>query len=213
MEVDHRVPFLENWVIIGLITQVLLIGVVHFRIFGQWSVALKKRGNSSVLIDKPFDRTSIWLLILNAFLGGVVLLTSLLSSYYYFKSSLGNAIIVAFSFLLLWHLDYLTFWIFSKKSFLEPLLVGNIQLYILGIFVFGVNVVHFFKLTNGNMGLILVVSFLFFFLLRTFFLALRLNSLGFSWYYFILYFCTVYVIPSVLISKYYESQWLEFLTP
>ncbi|MFM7663583.1 MAG: hypothetical protein ACKO68_03540, partial [Bacteroidota bacterium] len=51
------------------------------------------------------------------------------------------------------------------------------------------------------------------FCIRLRFLVVGTKNTDFSWYYFILYLCTVYVIPSVLLSKYYESHWLELLTP
>lgn len=213
MEVDYRVPFIENWVFFGIMAQIVLIGVVHFRFHGQWSGAFIRRGYSSVLVDKPYDRTSIWLLLLNCCTGAVILMTSLFNGYFFLINSLSNSCIAAFSILLLWHVDYISFWVFSKKSFLEPLLSGNILLYTFGILLLGFNFLHFFKLAKLSLGFITVALFICFFIVRTLLLARRLNTLGFSWYYFILYFCTVYVVPSVLLSKHYSPHWLELLTP
>jgi hypothetical protein len=54
------------------------------------------------------------------------------------------------------------------------------------------------------MGLALVLRFVNAFLLAT--------ASGFSWYYIILYLCTVYLLPIALIKKLFGAFWLELLT-
>lgn len=213
METLYRVPFIENWAIIGMMIQIFLLGLVNYRMYGQWASNFLKTGNNSVLMNKPYDRTSIWLLLCNAYAGGVILVTSQLIGTYFLSTSLVLSCIGLLVFFLIWHMDYFSFWIFSKNNLIEQLLSGNVLLYVFGISLFLFNVVHFFKIVSFNVTVGVIGLFLCLFITRTLNLARRLNALGFSWYYFILYFCTVYVVPSVLLSKHYSPHWLELLTP
>lgn len=214
MLVIERIPFIENWFFFGFLVQVTLLGIVHYRIEGAWTTVFLNSGRPSVLRPRQsFDATSMFILLLNTFVSVSFFLAKFLMGDFYIKSAFTVAALIAAAILVVWHFDYFFLWFFTQKASFKAIYEGNVWLCLLGMMVVGLNFIQFFFSASRFIFVVLIALSLFVFVLRLWALATVTKNIGLLWYYFILYFYTVYVIPSVLISKYYDSQWLELLTP
>jgi len=209
-----RSPYIETWFFAGIMLQILLLGLVNFRISGPWLSALfQVRASTQANIRPPMGIFRGLLLFCNALIGLTLFFSYYFQADFFLKSALVLALSLSILLAIIWHLDYLVFWILVGKFPIIELQQGNVAWVTLGIGLLAMNSVGLFMnpslfLWWATLGFSLVLL-----LVRIIWMGFAMQKHGFSWYYFILYFCSVYVIPSVLISKYYESQWLEFLTP
>ncbi|MFM7723687.1 MAG: DUF4271 domain-containing protein [Bacteroidota bacterium] len=209
-----RLPLIDTWFFAGILVQIVLVGAVHYRISGSWASVFFNSGRTTTLRPRQsFDPVSVFCLLLNVGVSLTFFLTNFLTGVFYVKSAFIVASALAAIFFLVWHFDYVVLWFFAQSNPLKLMHDGNILLCFLGLLLLGFNFIQLFTgpiswLMYGVLTLLLLMFFL-----RIWVLVFVPRSMGFTWYYFILYLCTVYVIPSVLLSKYYESQWLELLTP
>jgi hypothetical protein len=104
-------------------------------------------------------------------------------------------------------------WFFIQQSPSKSVYEGNVWLCLLGIIVVVFNFSQFFIAPSSAVLWSLLLLVFVVFCIRSRVLVVGTKNTGFLWYYFILYLCTAYVIPSILISKYYDAHWLDFLTP
>jgi hypothetical protein len=89
---------------------------------------------------------------------------------------------------------------------------GNVSWFLFGISLAISNALLVFN-ANSDFGVFIFFSLLALALVLRFVNAFLLAAAsGFSWYYIILYLCTVYLLPIVLIKKLFGAFWLELLT-
>lgn len=214
MVLNDRIAFLENWYFLVWLLQVFLLGLVHYRIGGSWAALLLSSGrNAGFRSGQAFDKVSILSLFINLGLGIALFLTNYLVATFYLKTAFWIALCISIVVLLLWHLDYFFLWFFLHKVTLKTLQDGNVGLYFFSVLTVGINFLQIFLDPSITVLWILVGLFIVIFCVRFWTIGFGFLKTGFLWYYFILYFCTVYVVPSALLSKYYNPQWLELLTP
>ena len=215
MELTLRNPLIENWAIILVFTQAFLLGVAYYRSYGGLFYAILDSGRKITLGSRvQLDVMSKSILYLNTFVGVLVFISWYLVDTYYVNTSLFIGFIGALFFLMFWHLDYLIFWSMNEKSKItqQYISTGNVSWFLFGISLTISNALLVFNAHSdwgafiffSLMGLALVLRFVNAFLLAT--------ASGFSWYYIILYLCTVYLLPIVLIKKLFGAFWLELLT-
>ena len=211
---NERFPLIENWFFLGFLLQVLMLGIVHYRIEGSWVTVFLNSGRPSTLrARQSLDKASVRVLLLNVAVSTVFFVAKFLVLDFYLNTSFVIAILIAVLSFLIWHFDYLFLWFFIQQSPSKSVYEGNVWLCLLGIIVVVFNFLQFFIAPSSAVlwSLLLVVFVVFCIRLRV--LVVGTKNTGFLWYYFILYLCTAYVIPSILISKYYDAHWLDFLTP
>jgi hypothetical protein len=191
-----------------------MLGIVHYRIEGSWVTVFLNSGRPSTLrARQSLDKASVRVLLLNVAVSTVFFVAKFLVLDFYLNTSFVIAILIAVLSFLIWHFDYLFLWFFIQQSPSKSVYEGNVWLCLLGIIVVVFNFLQFFIEPSSAVlwSLLLVVFVVFCIRLRV--LVVGTKNTGFLWYYFILYLCTAYVIPSILISKYYDAHWLDFLTP
>ena len=191
-----------------------MLGIVHYRIEGSWVTVFLNSGRPSTLrARQSLDKASVRVLLLNVAVSTVFFVAKFLVLDFYLNTSFVIAILIAVLSFLIWHFDYLFLWFFIQQSPSKSVYEGNVWLCLLGIIVVVFNFLQFFIAPSSAVlwSLLLVVFVVFCIRLRV--LVVGTKNTGFLWYYFILYLCTAYVIPSILISKYYDAHWLDFLTP
>jgi hypothetical protein len=89
---------------------------------------------------------------------------------------------------------------------------GNVSWFLFGISLTISNAILVFN-AHSHWGAFIFFSLLGLALVLRFVNAFLLAAAsGFSWYYIILYLCTVYLLPIVLIKKLFGAFWLELLT-
>jgi hypothetical protein len=191
-----------------------MLGIVHYRIEGSWVTVFLNSGRPSTLrARQSLDKASVRVLLLNVAVSTVFFVAKFLVLDFYLNTSFVIAILIAVLSFLIWHFDYLFLWFFIQQSPSKSVYEGNVWLCLLGIIVVVFNFLQFFIAPSSAVlwSLLLLVFVVFCIRLRV--LVVGTKNTGFLWYYFILYLCTAYVIPSILISKYYDAHWLDFLTP
>lgn len=214
MKVEIRNNLFDNWALLWLALQITIIGIVHFKNSSKWreffflfSLVKSSKDKDSIIAQ------TISLLNLNTILGiGFFLLIILKQNAIGIHEVIYNLKIISLIYVV-WHADYFLFWVISGKFQKSQIWQGNIYLSFFGIFLIIFNGIEIFHLSFPNLFILTSVLFLLLFFFRFLAFVRNLMSSGFSWYYFILYFCTVYVVPSVLLSKHYRPHWLELLTP
>lgn len=211
---NERFPFIDNWFFLGFLLQVLFLGMVHYRIEGSWFTVFTNSVKPAILrARQSLDNLSMALLLFNAAMSLAFLIAKFLIVDFYLLTSMVSALLIALLFLCFWHLDYLFLWFFLQQSPSKSVYEGNVWLGLLGIFFVAFNFIQFFLAPDSTVLLCLLALMFAVFCLRLRALVFGAKITGFLWYYFILYLCTVYVVPSILISKYYNAHWLDFLTP
>jgi hypothetical protein len=215
MELTLRNPLIENWAIFLVFTQAFLLGVAYYRSYGGLFYAILDSGRKITLGSRvQLDALSKTILYLNTFIGVLVFISWYLVDAYYVNTSLFIGFIGALFFLVFWHLDYLIFWSMNDKSKItqQYISAGNVSWFLFGISLTISNAILVFN-AHSHWG-----AFIFFSLLGLALVLRFVNSFllaaasGFSWYYIILYLCTVYLLPIVLIKKLFGAFWLELLT-
>lgn len=215
MELTLRNPLIENWAIFLVFTQAFLLGVAYYRSYGGLFYAILDSGRKITLGSRvQLDLFSKIILYLNTFIGVLVFISWYLVDAYYVNTSLFIGFIGALFFLIFWHLDYLIFWSMNEKSKIaqQYISIGNVSWFLFGISLAISNALLVFN-ANSDWGAIIFFSLLGLALvLRVVNAFLLAAASGFSWYYIILYLCTVYLLPIVLIKKLFGAFWLELLT-
>ena len=215
MEFVNKAPFVENWVLLFLMIQFLIVGAANLRTEGRFLYSLAYLGkNVSFRARNELDRISSVLLHINTLIGFALFGSLMLCKNFYLNTALFSAMVFSILIYLVWHLDYLFLKLFISSLDVKSLQrKGNVAWIVLGVFTLGLNLLLIFHntilLVSWALGALSFMALCY----RIIRLLPELNGRQISWVYFILYLCTVYVIPSVLLSKYYESQWLELLTP
>lgn len=215
MELTLRTPLIENWAIFLVFTQAFLLGVAYYRSYGGLFYAILDSGRKITLGSRvQLDLMAKTILYVNTFIGILIFISWYLVDTYYVNTALFIGFIGAVFFLIFWHLDYLLFWSMSEKSKITQQYIntGNVSWFLFGISLAVSNALLVFNANTGwgafvffsLLGLALALRFVNAFLLAT--------ASGFSWYYIILYLCTVYLLPMVLIKKLFGAFWLELLT-
>ena len=215
MELTLRNPLIENWAIFLVFSQAFLLGVAYYRSYGGLFYAILDSGRKITLGSRvQIDLFSKTILYLNTFIGVLVFISWYLVDAYYVNTSLFIGFIGALFFLIFWHLDYLIFWSMNEKSKIaqQYISIGNVSWFLFGISLAISNALLVFN-ANSDWGAIIFFSLLGLALvLRVVNAFLLAAASGFSWYYIILYLCTVYLLPIVLIKKLFGAFWLELLT-
>lgn len=221
MELHLKSLFVDHWKVLFFLAQWILLVTVSFRNDGSLLKSVLNSAASKLAVKVKREASQkldgLSHLVLHVFcVANVTFLFSLgFANTYYLYTSFLMAFVVTLSLLTLWFLDYLLLLVstanvtFSASS----LRFGNVLWYLFGFFVFGIN----FILTFNKGGFIpfelvclgIFVLFLLVKVLKGFLSAL---TNGFPWYYLILYFCTVYVVPMMFVKKWIGSNWLELLT-
>lgn len=125
------------------------------------------------------------------------------------SSKLFIALVLTVVFLLVYYLEYLfMFFLTPKRELLQSWLVGNKLLMAFGLLVLLLNTIFTFNefdktyiwyVTCGGLSLVLIY--------RALVTLKGALGQGFLWYYIILYFCTVYLVPGALMAHYMKSFW------
>lgn len=215
MELTLRVPSIENWAIFLVFTQAFLLGLAYYRSYGGLLEAIIDSGRKITLGSRiQLDLITKSLLYLNTFIGVLIFISWYLVGSYFVNTALFFGFVGSLLFLGFWHLDYFLFWSMNAKTKLiqQYISTGNVSWFLFGISLTISNALLVFN-TQSDWGLII------FFILLSLALMLRfINAFmfavaaGFSWYYIILYLCTVYLLPMALIKKLFGAFWLELLT-
>jgi hypothetical protein len=215
MELTLRNPLIENWAIFLVFTQAFLLGVAYYRSYGGLFYAILDSGRKITLGSRvQLDLMAKTILYVNTFIGVLIFISWYLVDAYYVNTSLFIGFIGALFFLIFWHLDYLIFWSMNEKSKIaqQYISIGNVSWFLFGISLAISNALLVFN-ANSDWGAIIFFSLLGLALvLRVVNAFLLAAASGFSWYYIILYLCTVYLLPIVLIKKLFGAFWLELLT-
>ena len=215
MELTLRNPLIENWAIFLVFTQAFLLGVAYYRSYGGLFYAILDSGRKITLGSRvQLDLMAKTILYVNTFIGVLIFISWYLVDAYYVNTSLFIGFIGALFFLIFWHLDYLIFWSMNEKSKIaqQYISICNVSWFLFGISLAISNALLVFN-ANSDWGAIIFFSLLGLALvLRVVNAFLLAAASGFSWYYIILYLCTVYLLPIVLIKKLFGAFWLELLT-
>jgi hypothetical protein len=214
MILNERFPLIENWFFLGFLLQVFLLGIVNYRMEGSWVTVFLNSGRPTTLrARQSLDKASVAILLLNAVVSTIFLVAKFLVADFYLNTSLVIALLVTVLSFVIWYLDYLFFWFFLQQYPSKSIYEGNVWLCFLGIVFVIINFLQFFTApTSVTLWLLLMLVFVVFCIrLRGLVIGAKISV--FLWYYFILYLLTVYVVPSILISKYYKAHWFDFLTP
>lgn len=215
MELTLRTPYIENWAIFLVFCQAILIGITYYRSYGGLFEAILDTGRKTTLGSRiQLDGLSRSLLQINNFIGVILFLSWYFVDAYFINTALLFAAAGAAVFFLFWHLDYLLFWSISAntKNSQQYMSLGNVPWFLFGIALAVTNAILVFNKHYEWGGVA-------FFSLLTIVLLIRVISgilfavgIGFPWYYIILYLCSVYLLPIVLIQKFFGVFWPEILT-
>lgn len=215
MELTFRTPVIEIWAISLVFIQVALLAITYYRNKGGLLTAIFDSGKNVTLGSRiQLDLISKVFLYTNTLVGVLVFIGWYLVDSYFVNTALFFGFIASLLFLMIWHLDYLVFWSVNSdtKIILQYIEAGNVWWFVFGIATSLSNAIMVFN-TQKGWGLIMFVGFLLlallFRLMNGFLFAV---SKGFSWYYIILYLCTVNLLPIVLIKKLLSIYWFELLT-
>jgi hypothetical protein len=215
MELILRTPVIEIWAISLVFIQAALLAITYYRSRGALLSAIFDSGKNITLGSRiQLDALSKVFLYTNTLGGVLVFVGWYLVDAYFVNTALFFGIIAAILFLLLWHLDYLMFWSVNGdvKIAQQYIGVGNVWWFLFGIALALSNAYMVFN-TQKNWGAFIFIGILVLALLMRLLNGfLFAVSKGFSWYYIILYLCTVYLLPVVLIKKLFGAFWLELLT-
>jgi hypothetical protein len=215
MELTLRTPVIEIWAISLVFIQAALLAITYYRSRGELLSAIFDSGKNITLGSRiQLDGLSKVFLYTNTMVGVLVFVGWYLVDAYFVNTALFFGIIAAILFLLVWHLDYLMFWSVNgdAKVTQQYIGVGNVWWFLFGIALALSNANMVFN-TQKNWGAFIFIGILVLaMLMRLLNGFLFAVSKGFSWYYIILYLCTVYLLPIVLIKKLFGAFWLELLT-
>lgn len=215
MELTLRTPVIEFWAISLVFIQAALLAITYYRSRGALLSAIFDSGKSITLGSRiQLDAWSKVLLYTNTLVGVLVFVGWHLVDAYFVNTALFFGLVAAFLFLMVWHLDYLIFWSVNSdiKSTQQYIGTGNVWWFLFGISLTLSNAYMVFN-TEKNWGAFIFIGILILaILMRMLNGFLFAVSKGFPWYYIILYLCTVYLLPIVLIKKLFGAFWLELLT-
>jgi hypothetical protein len=215
MELTLRTPVIEIWAISLVFIQAALLAITYYRSRGELLSAIFDSGKNITLGSRiQLDALSKVFLYTNTMVGVLVFVGWYLVDAYFVNTALFFGIIAAILFLLVWHLDYLMFWSVNgdAKVTQQYIGAGNVWWFLFGIALALSNANMVFN-TQKNWGAFIFIGILVLaMLMRLLNGFLFAVSKGFSWYYIILYLCTVYLLPIVLIKKLFGAFWLELLT-
>lgn len=215
MELTLRTPVIEFWAISLVFIQAALLAITYYRSRGALLSAIFDSGKSITLGSRiQLDAWSKVLLYTNTLVGVLVFVGWHLVDAYFVNTALFLGLVAAFLFLMVWHLDYLIFWSVNSdiKSTQQYIGTGNVWWFLFGISLTLSNAYMVFN-TEKNWGAFIFIGILILaILMRMLNGFLFAVSKGFPWYYIILYLCTVYLLPIVLIKKLFGAFWLELLT-
>lgn len=215
MELALRNPLVENWAIFLVFTQAFLLGVAYYRSYGGLFYAILDSGRKITLGSRiQLDLMAKTILYINTFIGVLVFISWYSVDAYYVNTALFIGFIGAVFFLIFWHLDYFIFWSIGESSRITQQYIssGNVSWFLFGISLTVSNALLVFN-ANSYLGAVIFFSLLgLALILRVINAFLLAAASGFSWYYIILYLCTVYLLPIVLIKKLFGAFWLELLT-
>lgn len=215
MELILRNPTIENWAIFLVFTQAFMLGLAYYRSYGSLLFAILDSGRKITLGSRiQLDVTSKSLLYVNTFIGVLLYVSWYLADVYYINTALFIGFIAAILFLVFWHLDYLIFWSINEKSknTQQYMSVGNVSWYLFGIASTLFNAFVVFNAHASWGGFVFLILLGLALVLRVVNAFLMASASGFSWYYIILYLCTVFLLPIALIKKFFGAFWLELLT-
>ena len=214
MELTLRNPYIENWAIFLVFCQAVLIGIAYYRSYGGLFEAIIDTGRKTTLGSRiQLDELSRSLLQINNFIGVMLFLCWYLVDAFFINTALLYAAAGAAVFFVIWHVDYLLFWSISanRKNSEQYIGLGNVPWFLFGISLAVTNAILVFNKHYEWGGVA-------FFSLLTLVLLIRVVSgilyavgIGFPWYYIILYLCSVYLLPIVLIQKLFRAFWSEIL--
>ncbi len=215
MELTFRTPVIEIWAISLVFIQVALLAITYYRNKGGLLTAIFDSGRNITLGSRiQLDLISKVFLYTNTLVGVLVFVGWYLVDSYFVNTALFFGFIASLLFLMIWHLDYFVFWSVNSdtKTILQYIEAGNVWWFVFGIAITLSNAIMVFN-SQKAWGLIMFVGILLlallFRLMNGFLFAV---SKGFSWYYIILYLCTVNLLPIVLIKKLLSVYWFDLLT-
>jgi hypothetical protein len=215
MELTLRTPVIEIWAISLVFIQAALLAITYYRSRGALLSAIFDSGKNITLGSRiQLDALSKVFLYTNTLVGVLVFVGWYLVDAYFVNTALFFGLVAAFLFLTVWHLDYLIFWSVNSdvKTTQQYIGAGNVWWFLFGIALTLSNAYMVFN-TQKNWGAFIFIGILILaMLMRLLNGFLFAVSKGFPWYYIILYLCTVYLLPIVLIKKLFGAFWLELLT-
>lgn len=215
MELTLRTPVIEIWAISLVFIQAALLAITYYRSRGALLSAIFDSGKNITLGSRiQLDALSKVFLYTNTLVGVLVFVGWYLVDAYFVNTALFFGLVAAFLFLMVWHLDYLIFWSVNSdvKTTQQYIGAGNVWWFLFGIALTLSNAYMVFN-TQKNWGAFIFIGILILaMLMRLLNGFLFAVSKGFPWYYIILYLCSVYLLPIVLIKKLFGAFWLELLT-
>ncbi len=215
MELEIRSPYVDNWAIFLIFAQCVLIGLAYYRSYGSLFEAILEGGKKITLGSRiQLDGLSQLLLHINVFLGLVLFVGWHLVDAYYLNSALLYGAIIALGGFILWNIEYFIFWSLTPKSKWVTMYVnrGNVFWFFFGIALCITNAMMVFNQWLSFGSVVFLSLFLLALILRILYAALLALTEGIRWYYIILYLCTVFLLPLLIIKRIFGAYWLELLT-
>jgi hypothetical protein len=221
MEVHIKSIFVDQWKVVFFLAQCILLAALSIRTKGALIKAALHSEASAFGVkmnrdaNQKFNGLSHILMHFFCIANLIFLFSEGLSKTYYLYTASLIAMVLAVSLMVLWFLDGLLLLIasanlnFSAASFR----FGNVLWYLFGFFVFACNAMLTFSKGSFTLfGLICLFIFGLFVLVKVLKGVWSALRNGFPWYYLILYFCTVYVVPILFLNEWIGANWLELLT-
>lgn len=210
MEPLLRAPYLEQWAVFFVFLQASLLGVAYYRSEGSLFSAIIDSGRKTVIGSRiQLDALSNTLLYGMSAFGLILWSAWQISAYYYVFTAIWMSLFFAILLAVCWHLDYFLFWSMESRSKLISQYAHTTRMYwfVLGISLLFIDAYMVFNRDTAVGAWVFLFSLCFCYLLRTINSITFALASGFSWYYIILYLCTVNILPVVIINKLFVMYW------